>query len=231
MEEHLDIHWSDFPSALDVIGKITAVWLPDNPKNPTGNITLYQVKGLLQRPKHAVLISDYVPHAGMQGGGPIEKEVPLTVGQHVVVGFFEGDPNRPYIKDTYIPKQQNTNIQQTEDTYPQPTWLTNGVGLHVTKDGNAKIDLARGRSLLVRDHNGDTIIQIKDNNGTYEIDLGGNTGLKKLMTEDLITALRGIWSGVTPVPNDGGAAIKTAFTLALSDAFRDANSTSVTKAR
>lgn len=150
---HLDVNPEHFGSPGDVIGEVTAVFLPDHERNPT-SITLYQVVALKQKGIPKALISDFVPYLGMQSGGSIEKEIPLEVGDYVVVGFLEKDVNRPFVWGKYIPKKQNTNIQQTEDTYPQPTWLTNGVKVYVTKTGKVVIEQREDQTIEIRDSSG-----------------------------------------------------------------------------
>lgn len=229
MEEHLDVHFTDFQPYLMMIGQIEDVVLSDDPRSELP-FTTYHVRVFQQRPSHSFVI-DEVPFMGQHTGGGNESEDPLLKGDYVALAYFEGDPKRVVILGRYFNPLHESDVINTSATYPQVRHRRNGAEVLVDKNGNIKLDLAEGKSLVIRDSNQSTLLQITKNSGSYEIELGGNTGLKKLMTEDLIASLNALWTGVVPVPGDGGAAIKAAFVAALTNAFRDANSTTTTKAK
>lgn len=186
MERHVDVHRRDYPPQLPVLGEVTAIYPKDHPQNPTGKITLYQVKGLLQEPAMPVTIGNNVPYAGQSAGFDHEKESPLVVGQRVIVLFLEGDPQRPVILDTfpYVGPKSTPVAAQTNDEAPQERAIANGVDVVTTKDGDTTLTLAEDRSLTVKDSSGSVVIKLlKSGGGDYVVYLGGDSSLQRLIDE------------------------------------------------
>ena len=228
MDKHLDTHYADTPIAFDELGKIADVLCKDHTRNDTGNITLYDVTIYPQKPSLEVTL----PAVQILGqmSGQDEGEDPLSVGDWVVVRFLGGDAERPYIAGRWQ-NQETTAVAQTTAQHPRTRIIRRGVAWEVDKDGKASLQLKEDQSFKLLDSNGAVLLEVIDNGGGYEVHLGGNAGLLRLLTENTIGSLKGIWNGVTPVPNDGGAAIKAAFVLALDAAFTTANSTDITRAK
>lgn len=232
MERHVDVHRRDYPPQLPVLGEVTAIYPKDHPQNPTGKITLYQVKGLLQEPAMPVTIGNNVPYAGQSAGFDHEKESPLVVGQRVIVLFLEGDPQRPVILDTfpYVGPKSTPVAAQTSAEAPQERAIANGVDVVIDKEGNASVQLADGKAFTVKDSNGGVLVKLVKSGGSYEVQLGGSSGLEKLLQAKFVDALNIAVNTAVIVPNDGGAALKAAILGGLTGSVRDANSTTVTKA-
>lgn len=228
MDAHLDTHYSYFHQAWPMLGKVGAVIPADDPSNITGAFTLYDVTVYGTRPTTTAELT-MVPLLGQCAGGSREKEDPLPVGTHVLVGFREGDPNLPFIWDVF--PSVDTAIAQTVATAPHSKDTTRGYVEETDKDGNHTITLAAQKSIKVKDSAGVTLLEVIHTGATYEVHLGGDGGLKRLMTEDMVAALSSLFSAVIIVPGDGGAALKTALTTGLNGAFTTANSTVTAKGK
>lgn len=185
MDAHLDTHYSYFHQAGPMLGKIGAVIPSDDPRNITGAFTLYDVTVYGTRPTTTAELT-MVPLLGQCAGGSREKEDPLPVGTYVMVGFREGDPNLPFIWDVF--PSVDTAIAQTVATAPHSKDTTRGYVEETDKDGNHTITLATQKSLKIKDSGGNTLLEVIYTGGAYEIHLGGDSGLQKLMTEAMITA-------------------------------------------
>lgn len=219
IDEHLDVHPDDYPIMMPMVGKVTAVFAKDHPENPSGEITLYQVDVYPQSPAMTVSLP-FVPAKGQLTGGANEQEDPLLVGQAVIVAFLEGDPNRPYIDGRWF-DGGSTELAETNSEHPKVSWTRNGVGVFVAKNGTFDLYLAEDQSFILRDSDANVLFTIRKSGGIYEVDLGGNTGLKTLITEDLINLYN---LHVHPDPTSGSTGVPT---VQLTSAV----ATTVTKAK
>lgn len=186
LDPHLDVHPNDFPIQLPVVGEVTAVLAKDSTENPSGEITLYQVDVFLGMPAMVVSLP-FVPVLGQMSGGNNEQEDPLLVGQKVVVAFLEGDPNRPYIQGKWF-DAQNTNVAQATADHPKCNWKRNGLQVTIDSAGDAVLSLAEGKKLSIKDSGGNVLFEITKASGVYKVLLGGDSGLRKLVTSDLISS-------------------------------------------
>jgi len=190
IEEHLDTSWEDYPPVLPMVGKVVNVLCYDDPRNPTGKITLYDVEIYQQQPSTIHLI-EAVPYCGQLAGGANESEDPLLVGQLVDVVYSEGNPNRPLILGPRFDREHNTSVAQTTAEHPRVKHRRNGVDLEIDKNGKLTLRLASNQSMDIYDGAGQVKIEITTDGkvrlfGTVE--LGGDlTGIQKLMTEAMIT--------------------------------------------
>lgn len=188
MDPHIDLHPHDFRPEPMEIGKITGVYATDHTQNPTeAKLTLYQVTLYRQSiPVQTCVLPAMVPALGQMGGGANEREFPYEVGQLVVMAFLGGDINRPLIMGHY-PDLENTSLGQTTAQHPQNGFRANGVVGTIYKNGEVEIKLAADQALVVKDSDGAILMQIKKESGSYQIQLGGVSGLKRLMTEEMIS--------------------------------------------
>jgi len=142
-------------------------------------------------------------YQGQQGGGAIEQNVPLIVGQKVSVDFWENDYNRPYIKSKWIDESSALAADPSDaDTHPKARWIINGAAPEVDKDGNIALSLADGRSLTIKDSAGAVLLEIKLVGGSYEVHLGGESGLRTLLQSSFVDVVRAALATFVPVPNE-----------------------------
>lgn len=225
---HLDTGPEDFEYQFPLEGEVSAVYTKDNAQNLTGGkYTTYQIKAFFPNTYTAVLNSQ-MRYMGQGGNGANAQEDPLLVGQRVVIAFLGGHPDRPFIIGTLPDSLTDNAVSQTEAQHPRYKKITNGLDVEVDKDGKASVKLVSGQQVEIQDSNGNVLLVVKEN-GT--IQLGGTTGLDKLLQRDFVAALKGLFAATVIVPGDGGAAIKTALTAGLNNTLADANSTSQTEAK
>jgi len=186
MENHLDVHPDDFPVMLPTVGDVTGVYPKDHPENPSGEITLYQVTLQIQFPATEYVLP-FVPAAPNLSGGAIDGEDPFLVGQSVLVNFIEGDPNRPFIQSRWFDGGA-TEIAQTLTEWPKWHKQINGVDFWVNKIGGVYAQLTGTQPLVVMDESSNVLLEVKYTGGAYEIHLGGDAGLAKLLDERAATA-------------------------------------------
>lgn len=186
MESHIDTHPDDYPFQGSVIGKITAVFAKDHLQNPVGTITLYQVEVYRQRPPATTALYPFVPAKGNLSGGVIEQEVPLVVGQWVILSFLEGDPNRPYIDGKWF-DQETTTLAETTTQHPHESHKINGNTATVDKNGNVEWKIATNMTLTVADSAGNVLLRITKPGATYEVRLGDTAGIYRLIDERAAT--------------------------------------------
>lgn len=187
IEEHLDVHWSDYRPVFPMIGKVVNVLTYEDPKNLPGKFTLYDVELYQQRPS-TIHLADGVPYIGMNAGRAMESEDPLVLGQLVIVLFLEGDPNRPAIIGPYFDQEHITAVAQSAAEHPRVMHRRNGVDAVVSKDGELSVTLAPNQPMEIKDSAGNVLLEIVYSGGAYEVHLGGDSGLQKLMTEAMISA-------------------------------------------
>lgn len=233
MNDHLDVHYDDMPRAFMQVGEITEVFCKDHPKNEGGSVTLYQVTLYQQWPSTVGVVSDAVPALGQMAGGAIEYECPYLKGQLVEVGFTAGDINRPIILGAFprVSGDSKTAIAQTQAEHPRPKFNINGVSFVIDKDGDFKLDLAEGKSIVIKDSAGNVLFEIIKTGGSYEVHLGGDLGLKRLITEDIVGALASVFTSAAVFTGDGGSMLKKNVAAALNATFATATSTSIVKAK
>jgi len=85
--------------------------------------------------------------------------------------------------------------------------------------------------LSFKDLNGAVLLEVVESGGSYEVHLGGNSGLDTLLRSQFVDTLRIAVGTHVPVPNDGGAALKTVLLNTLTNSVKTANPTSITKAK
>lgn len=180
MDDHLDVHYSDYPRIWPCIGQIKAVKAKDHANNTTGTFTLYDLTVHMQWPPTN---HDYenVPAAGQMAGGAVELEITYAVDQYVLVGFVEGDPNRPYIQQPW--PYHNTAVSHAEGEGPRVRLTCNDTVVTIDNSGGVDIQLKASAQMRWLDSNGTVLARILEGGS---IDLGGVSGLKQLMTEDMI---------------------------------------------
>lgn len=228
MDAHLDTHFDYFPRAWPIIAQVKAVVVATDDRNPTQAYTLYDVAAYPGRPSTTVWF-ELVPALHQFAGGTSEQEDPYEVGQQVMLGFRDGDPNLPFIFGAF--PDLDTSVEMDASEQPRTRYVRRGVTLTVDKNGNAEVSLASTRSLKIKDNAGVTLLEIINPGGGYEVHLGGDSFVLRLLTENFVSALNALFAGVVIVPGDGGAAIKTALTTGLNAALTTANSTAITKAK
>ncbi len=228
MDKHLDIHYTDTPVAFDEVGKVAAVLCKDHPQNPTGNITLYDVTIYPQKPSLGVTL----PAVQILGqmSGQDEGEDPLSVKDWVVVRFLGGDAERPYIAGRWQ-NQETTAVAQTTAQHPRTRIIRRGVAWEVDKDGKSSLQLKEDQSFKLLDSNGAVLLEVIDSGGGYQVHLGGNAGLLRLLTENFVGALSSAFTAAAVTPNDGGATLKGNMATALNAALTTANSTDIARAK
>lgn len=186
IEEHLDVHWSDYPPVLPMIGKVVNVLTYEDPKNLPQKFTLYDVELYQQRPS-TIHLADGVPYIGMNAGKGMESEDPLVLGQLVIVLFLEGDPNRPAIIGPYFDKEHITAVAQSAAEHPRVKHKRNGVDAVISKDGELSVTLAPNQPMVIKDSGGSVLLKLHWTGAAYEVQLGGDSGLQRLMTEAMIS--------------------------------------------
>ena len=202
IEPHLDVHPFDFRRAHPIVGVVKNVVCKDDPRNEWGEMTLYDVAAFIQWPPTSVDL-EMIPYLGQMAGGANCSEDPLLIGQRVEIGFMEGDENRPCIRAIF-PSNEPV-FAQTIAEHPHVRHLRNGTLVDIDKTGNAAITLADGASFRVKDNTGAVIFELVKVGANYEVNLGGDTGLKKLMTDSMIGAFNAhTHSGVTTGPGASG---------------------------
>jgi len=226
MERHIDTHPDDYPLQGSVVGKVTAVYPKDHLQNPVGTITLYQVQVHRQRPPATTALLSFVPAKGNLSGGVIEGEVPLVVGQWVVVAFLEGDPNRPYIDGKWF-DQETTTLAETTSQHPREIHKINGNIATVDKNGNVEWKIAANMTLTVADSAGNVLLQLVKPGATYEVRLGDTAGIYRLIDERASSIFNNhthVVAGIQP----GTGSVTSAITTTTIGA---GEMTSVTKAK
>ena len=228
MDKHLDTHYADTPIAFDELGKVAAVLCKDHPQNNTGNITLYDVTIYPQKPSLEVTL----PAVQILGqmSGQDEGEDPLSVKDWVVVRFLGGDAERPYIAGRWQ-NQETTAVAQTTAQHPRTRIIRRSNILTVDKNGDTEVQMAPDRSLKVKDSAGAVLLEVIDSGGGYQVHLGGNAGLLRLLTENFVGALSSAFTSAAVTPNDGGATLKANMATALNAALTTANSTDIARAK
>lgn len=189
------------------IGKIKSVLPKDHTGNPTGTFTTYDATVFFQWPG---VSHDFegLPALGQMAGGSIEIEVVYSVGQYVLVGFVEGNQNRPYIMGAW--PWHDSAVAHSDGEGPRLKIRANGAEITITKNGDVEIDPASGRTLY----------------------LGGDAAdasMKRLLHEQFVGTLSGLFSSAPVTPADGGAAMKTYMASNLNAALTTANTTDTTK--
>jgi hypothetical protein len=204
---HLDVHPDDFPKQHPMVGQIKAVLPKDHPENPTGTFTVYNVEayeGFSSGPRGF----ENVPVLGQMAAGDIEIEITYSVGQYVMMGFRNGDPNLPFIMGAF--PWHDTDIAHSTGEGPRIRVKANGALITVTKDGDISLAPASGRTLY----------------------LGGETAdatMKRLVHEEFISALASLFTSATVSFGDGGTALKTYMAANLNASLITANTTDSTK--
>lgn len=193
---HLENHPHQYRPQFPMRARVTAVFPKDHNENYTKKYTCYQVEYLRQRTTAGAVIEPKPLPFGGSGFG-IDMEVPLVVGQLVAVGFFEGDPEQPYIQRRL--ESFKTAVAQEESDHPRVKLLLNGTSIQVDKDGNVEVDLVSGKELAVK-AGGSTMLRVTTGVGG-EVQLGGTTALKTLMNETASTLISTHTHGLIASPN------------------------------
>lgn len=228
IDPHLDIHYTDEPIAFDEIGKVVAILAKDHAQNPTGTITLYDVETYFQKPSLLITLPAVQILGQMSGGDELED--PLSVGDFVVVRFLGGSVERPYVAGRWQ-SQESTAVAQAQTDHPRTRIIRRQNILTVDKNGDAELQMAPSRSLKVKNSGGTILLEIVDPGTGYEVHVGGDTGLLRLLTENFVGALATIFTSSAVAPGDGGATLKTNMATALNAALTAANSTSTARAK
>jgi hypothetical protein len=153
MEAHLDDHPANYPEQWPCRGEIMAVYEKDHEMNLSEEITLYQVKAHFTRPCMSVVLASPVPLLGDSAGFGNERTRTLSVGQMIILGFAEGDPQLPYIVNTF-PRVHVVNQPITVPTEAEGSTdddVFNGFRQTTDKDGNRRIAMAEGKTYTVTD--------------------------------------------------------------------------------
>lgn len=203
MDSHLDVHYSDFPRAFPCIGTIKAIKPKDHANNPTGTFTVYDLTVHLQWPP---INHDYedVPALGQMAAGGVELEITYVVDQTVVVLFLEGDPNRPAILCPF--PSHDTAVAHAAGEGPRIRVLANGAEILIDKDGNIVLGPKSGQFVYLGGESTDVT-------------------MKRLLHEQFVSTLSGIFTGAAVAAGDGGATLKGNIASALNASVATANST------
>jgi hypothetical protein len=186
MESHLDVHPFDYPIMTTIEGKVTVVYAKDHEANINGAVTLYQVEGYVRNPR-MTHVFDFVPVKGQLTGCGNEDEDPLLVGQLVLLSFIGGDPNLPYIDGKWFDLRE-TEIAQEQADHPRIIRHRNGFRETIDKDGNRTLKLAEDRKITITDSSDNVLFEVIKSGGSYEVRLGGDSGIRSLIDDRLITA-------------------------------------------
>lgn len=187
---HLDRSWESGILRPCVEGIVTGVFYPGDPNNPlsdseTSGVIAYQVTVETRRPYGQGVLFP-VPAAdqftGIEGYDQVD---PIPVGTGVLVEFMEGDQERPLI--CRVLWGYNSKLLKSLADQPHSEWDRRGAKHRVDKYGNVEIEISETRSLKIKDSAGNVLLQIIDPGSGYEIHLGGDGSLQKLMTEAMMS--------------------------------------------
>lgn len=188
---HLDFHLSDVvQNGFSFLGQIDDVIAKDDPRNVTGRVTLYKVIALLQDPCMSFVLPQAIPAKGQFGGMGMEFELPYKKGQTVILRALEGDPRRIFIDGAYLNMDledgdDDTQVAQESADHPRVRLLINGVQITISKDGAMELQTPNEKSVTWKDADGRIYFKINWNGteGRYNIKLGDETGIQKLLNE------------------------------------------------
>lgn len=191
---HLDQSWEFGVFQPPVEGTVTGVFYPGDPNNPTSDAEnsgtiVYQVTIETRRPygQNVLFPVPAINHlTDVEGWDQVD---PIPVGTGVFVEFTEGDRERPIISGVLW--KYNSKLLKPVADQPHSEWDRRGVKTRVDKDGNAEIELASSKSLKIKDSSGNVLLEIVHTGGGYEIHLGGDSGVEKLIDARFATLYNG----------------------------------------
>lgn len=179
-----------------VCGVVKAVLPKDHPQNTVGAFTLYIVEIYPQAPLCMSLELRPCPFLGSLAGHGIEVEIPLLVGQSVVVDFLDGDTERPFVVGAYPEIEPDApGIAESVEEHPKVSIRANGTTITIKKNGDLLVTLADGKAIQFQDHTGAALASV--GSGALAV----AAPLKALLTEVLLDTLKAQFDSHThPTP-------------------------------